>query len=230
MDLNRPIPRLFGICFALSLFAVPGRTAAPGTDVIVMLDMSMDAENGDPDIRTLAGGARVAAMELKPGDRASLVTYSKDAKAVLPLTGDLRKFESALGKTGKWIVQRQQRHLYDSLFTVLSTLPAAASPDRRRCILVLTTASDAGSRHTANEVALNAKSRNTAIFIALLSPPPSFPHVLPGGRVYPHGPNANSSEEKKMLDPLTRETGGDVRIYEGNQYVIARAIDEMVNR
>lgn len=195
-----------------------------------MLDMSMEVTGRDPIVRTLTAGARVAAMELKPGDRVSLVAFSGNAKTILPMTGDVRRFESALRKIGNWIVQRNQRHLYDSLLTALSIFPEATQSDRRRCIVVLTTASDAGSRHTAGEVALAARSKSTAIFVALISPQPSPPHLMPGGRVYPNGPNANENEEKKMLEPLARETGGDVRVYEANQYVIARAISDMVNK
>ncbi len=222
--------RLAGACFALSLCALPVRASSPGTDLVVMLDMSMGATAQDPIVRTLSAGARVAAMEIKPGDRVSLVEFSGTAKTIFPLTDDVRKFESALRRTGKWTVQRNRRHLHDSLLTALSIFPEATRSDRRRCILVLTAASDAGSRHSLNDVVVAAKSKGTAIFVALISPPASIPHPMPGGRPYPNGPSANEDEEKKTLEPLVRQTGGETRVYEANQYVIARAIGEMVDK
>jgi VWFA-related protein len=195
-----------------------------------MLDMSMENTDRGPIVHTLSGGARTAAMELKPGDRVALASFSGNAKTLLPLTDDVRKFEYAVRNTGNRMVQRSQRHLYDSLLTALNVFPEAAQSDRRRCIVVLTTASDAGSRRTAGDVALAARSKSVAIFVALISPQPSPPHIMPGGRVYPKGPNANASEEKKTLEPLARRTGGEVRVYVESQYVIARAIGDMVNQ
>jgi len=193
-----------------------------------MLDMSMGATPQGPVIRILSAGARVAVTQLNPADRVSLVEFSASPRTILPLTDDVHKFESALRKTGNWIVEREQHHLYDSLLAVLATFPDTIQPDTRRCIVVLTTASDAGSRHSASEVALAAKSKGAAIFVALISPAP-FPHPL--GRAT--GPNTsfpNADNEIKALEPLVRPTGGAVRVYEANQYVIARTIAEMVNK
>jgi uncharacterized protein (DUF58 family) len=221
---------LAGMCFAMWLYAVQAKASSLGTDLIVMLDMSMGETERGPIVRTLGAGARVAAMELRPGDRVSLVAFSRDARTLLPMTGDGSQFESALRKSGGWIVERNQRHLYDSLLTALSVFSGAGASDRRRCIVVFTTASDEGSRHTASEVASAARSQNAAIFVALISPQPSRPYLMPGGRVYSNGPYVNEDDLKRILEPLVRETGGDVRTYMETQYVIAKAIGDMVNQ
>jgi hypothetical protein len=211
-------------------WALPAQTSSSGTDLVIMLDMSMGPSVQEPIVRILSGGARVAATELKPGDRVSLVEFSGTAKTTLPPTDDVRKFESALRKAGTWTVEHNQRHLYDSLLSALSTFPEAGQSDRRRCILVMTTSSDVGSRHSSGDVALSAKSKDAAIFVALLSPPTSLPHLMPGGRLYPNGPGVNEDEERKALEPLVVGTGGEIRVYEANQYAIARAIGDMVNK
>jgi VWFA-related protein len=216
-----------GACFALACCTLLARASSAGVDLVIMLDMSMGDTGLDPIIRTLSAGARVAGMELKPGDRVSLMSFSGSAKTILPLTDDIGKFESALQKTGNWIVERSQRHLYDSLLTALSKFPEGTQADRRRCIVVFTTASDVGSRHTAGEVALAARSKSAAIFVALISPQPLPPNLMSGRHVRSNVPNED--EEKKALEPLVRETGGDIRVYAENQYVIARAVGDMVN-
>lgn len=223
--------RLVAMAWVLAACALPLNAATAGADVVIMIDMSMGETAQDPIVRTLSAGARVAATELKPGDRVSLVEFSGSVRTILPLTDNIRKFESALHNSGKWIVERDQRHLHDSLLTVLNAFPDGIQSERRRCIVVVTTAADAGSRHSANEAALAAKSKGTAIFVALISPSLSAPQQAPrGGAVYSHGRAANEDEEKKALEPLVRATGGEVRVYEPNQYVIAKAISEMVNK
>jgi hypothetical protein len=53
---------------------------------------------------------------------------------------------------------------------------------------------------------------------------------MPGGQIHPNGPSVNENEEKKALRPLVQETGGEIRVYEANQYAIANAIRDMVNK
>jgi hypothetical protein len=230
--------RLASICiFALLFCAFTARPSSQATDMIVMLDMSMDSRDANAvnlpsaeSIRILSGGARVAAAEIQPGDRVSLVTFSDKAKIVVPMTNDVRKFESALRKTGSWIAQKYHRHLYDALLTALNTFPVSAPSDTRRCILVFTSASDLASKHTADEVAAAAKSKHTAIFIALISPPLVPPHIMPGGHVYPRGAPSDKNEDRKTLAPLAWQTGGDIGVYPASPYVVASVIRDMVNR
>jgi hypothetical protein len=161
----------------------------------------------------------------------SLVEFSKVPKTILPLTSDFRKFESALHNIGKWTVQRNQHHLYDSLFTALNLFPDRIQPSRRRCIIVLTMTTDGGSRHTADDVALAAKAKRAGIFVSLLSLSRSAPHPMPSGRgIHANGPAADVNREKMTLEPLVRPNGGDIRVYEVNQYAIAKAIRDTVNK
>ncbi len=130
---------------------------------------------------------------------------------------------------GNWIVEGRQSRIYDSLLAVLSSFPDATPSHKRRCIVVLVTSSDAGSRHTAGDVTLAAKSKNTAVFVALISRQASRLHLTSGG-VKVSGPDVNENEEMKALEPLSSATGGDARVYLETQYVIAKAIHDMVNK
>src|SRR6185312_10873593 len=143
--------RLSGILLAVLLVLSAGTaaTAVRGLDLVVMLDMGMDATQPGASnlpsqniINSLAGGARVTVTQLRAGDRVSLVTFSEIAKTVVPMTDDFSKFEAALRKVGRWVVQRDRRHLYDSLLAAIGDFPEIAQPERQRCIVVVTTASD----------------------------------------------------------------------------------------
>ena len=214
------------------------RASGPGTDLVVMLDMGMDATQrgaynlpSQNIINSLAGGARVAAMELRPDDRVSLVTFSEKAKIVLPMTADTGKFESALRRAGEWVVQNPQRRLFDSLLTAIDSFQEAPRPGIRRCVLVLTTMSDSGSRHSADEVVDAARSKSVTIFVALISAQRSPGRGMgPVGQPSPRGLLADEDEEKRMLAPVAKRAGGDVRVYSQSPYVTARAIDEMINQ
>ena len=210
--------------------------AATGSDIVLMLDMSMDATEPEafnlPSqniINALAGGARAAAIEIKPSDRVSLITFSGDAKIVLPLTSDTRKFESVLGRTGTLVVQTEKHHLYDSLLTAMNSLSAHPQVERRHCILVVTTSADLGSRHSVDDVVLAARANKTTVFVALVDPQVAHTHVF-AGKTYPKNAPPNEDDEKRSLAPLVHQTAGDIRIYEQSPYVIAHALQDMVNK
>jgi hypothetical protein len=120
--------------------------------------------------------------------------------------------------------------LYDSVLAAISIFPDDEQPTRRRCVVVFTASADARSKHSAEEITLAAKRKGTVIFVALVSPPPSLRHIVPGRQMRPNSSTAGADEERKTLEPLARATGGDIRLYEANQYAIARAISEMVNK
>ena len=215
---------IMGLIFISSTGILAAPAASTGTDITVMLDMSMGANSQDPIVRTLSAGARVAAAELKPGDRVSLVEFSGNAKTILPLTEDIRKWESALRHAGNWVVEREQRRLHDSLLTVLSAFPNRIEPDRRKCIVVLTMATDTGSHYTAKEVVSAAKAKGIVIFVALLVPSRDTSRRVRGAGTQPNGPSENTDEVKRLLESAAIPTGGIVRVYEANQYAIAQAI------
>ena len=224
-------PFALGVVILVLLESVPiARAASPGNDAVLMLDMSMGETEHDPIIRTLSAGARVAATELKSEDRVSLVEFSSNAKTVLPLTGDRRKFEAALRHAGRLVVQHGQHHLYDSVLTAINIFPNDEQPARRRCVVVVTASGDAGSKHSAEEITLAAKRKGAVIFVALVSPSHSLGQSGPGRQMHPNSSTASADDGRKTLEPLARGTGGDIRLYEANQYAIARAISEMVNK
>ena len=190
-------------------------------NVILMLDTSLSTSSVIDDIRK---AAKAFLKELRPQDRAMIVTFDWQEQKLSTLTSNRKELESAIkqAKVGKVA----GTVLHDSLMDVSRTV---LQPVRgRKAIILLSDGNDHGSVVTPEEL-IRAESEADAMIYSIyyrseilrfLGPPPgTSPYGStqwprgPGRRGRRRGPRPFGTEGYDLMKKLSEVTGG--RFYEG---------------
>ena len=142
-------------------------------DVMLTLDTSASLDTAE--LARLADAVRTAIADLRPGDRAGLVTFSEELSQLLPLTGQLDLVPAALSR----IHSSGATTLVDAAYAALLTTRAKG---RRALALVFTDGLDTWSWLEPAWVLAVAKRSETVVYTVELREV-VVPFVrIPGGR------------------------------------------------
>jgi len=206
---------LFLLLSALSLSA----RNSP-VDLLFLLDASKGMYDVMPAITT---GSRLAALELQPGDRTALMTYSSSTKLRLPWTADMQEIDVAWQQaTRRWYRFSDERHLHDALLSAIAFFPNNAEPERRRIIVAITNDVDDGSKRDAESWLRQAKANHIEVWVVLLDNPISPLDPVPGRIRMPAYPD--QEQVAAQLLPFVKETGGQVKIRPANGYTLRQTV------
>ena len=104
-------------------------------DLILLLDISGSTSDKLDLLRKSAAGFIQAA---RPNDRIGVVTFSREAKVISPLTEDRKSLLDNLKKIKKPGAKDQGTNFWDALDLVLKAQFPAEGPERKRAVIVMT--------------------------------------------------------------------------------------------
>jgi len=183
-------------------------------DITLVFDTSASVARGSLD--DLKGAAKTVIRELRPGDRAGLVTFSHKVDLVTPLTADRRMLEAGVDR----IVASGATALFDAV--VAAILAQTSDPGRRSLMIVYTDGADTVSWLAPGDAVDVAAHTDSVVYV-----------VAPKGKVSESararfGPLTMSS----AIARLTGSTGGRLVTAESDKLTKAFAsiVSEFTNR
>jgi VWFA-related protein len=154
--------------------------------LVVVLQNSSRVQNYLPEIRKT--GILITQTVMGPEGEAALIAFNDDLTKLLDFTKDSDAIEKTVSRLD---VKTEGSRLYDAMAMAVEMLtsrpqPTAESPGRRRVMLVISEAADAGSHTTLGEVLRQAQLANVTIYSVGLSTtkselqaPPDGGHAIP---------------------------------------------------
>lgn len=197
-------------------------------NVVLMLDTSLSTSGVLDDIRK---AAKAFLKELRPQDRAMIVTFDWQTQKLSTLTSNRKELESAIkhAKAGKWVGTVLNDALMDVSTRVLQPIRG------RKAIVLLSDGEDHDSEIKAEQL-IRTQSEADAMIYSIYyrpellrffdqrrrrrPPPPQWPFPFaqappqrPGGGPGPGGRRRMAAEGAELMRTLSEVTGG--RFYEG---------------
>jgi VWFA-related protein len=149
-------------------------------NIVLMLDTSGSASGALGDIRK---AAKEFIKELRPQDRAMIVSFAGDIDRLCAMTSDHKVLESAIKHAGGG--EARGTLLNDAVMEVLSEVLRPITG--RKAIILLSDGQDNGSKATDDELLSYASESDTMIYSIFYSPT-SQPGFGPGRGRWPGGP------------------------------------------
>jgi Ca-activated chloride channel homolog len=167
-------------------------------DVMLTLDTSASLDKAE--LKHLADGVRSAIADLRPGDRAGLITFSEELSQLLPLTGRLDLLPASLDR----LESSGATTLVDAAYAALLTTRARG---RRSLVLLFTDGLDTWSWLEPAWVLAVAKRSETVVYTVELREPLAPFVRIPGvqGRIDPRDYYRAAT---RFLDDIVETTGG----------------------
>jgi VWFA-related protein len=167
-------------------------------DVMLTLDTSASLDKAE--LKHLADAVRSAIADLRPGDRAGLITFSEELSQLLPLTGRLDLLPASLNR----LESSGATTLVDAAYAALLTTRAKG---RRSLALVFTDGLDTWSWLEPAWVLAVAKRSETVVYTVELREAVAPFVRIPGvrGRI---DPREYYRAATRFLDDITEATGG----------------------
>jgi VWFA-related protein len=167
-------------------------------DVMLTLDTSASLDKAE--LKHLADAVRSAIADLRPGDRAGLITFSEELSQLLPLTGRLDLLPASLNR----LESSGATTLVDAAYAALLTTRAKG---RRSLALVFTDGLDTWSWLEPAWVLAVAKRSETVVYTVELREAVAPFVRIPGvrGRI---DPREYYRAATRFLDDITDATGG----------------------
>jgi Ca-activated chloride channel family protein len=167
-------------------------------DVMLTLDTSASLDKAE--LKHLADGVRSAVADLKPGDRAGLITFSEELSQLLPLTGRLDLLPASLNR----LESSGATTLIDAAYAALLSTRARG---RRSLVLLFTDGLDTWSWLEPEWVLAVAKRSETVIYTVELREAVAPFVRIPGvrGRIEPRDYYRAAT---RFLDDIVETTGG----------------------
>lgn len=197
-------------------------------NVVLMLDTSLSTSGVLDEIRK---AAKAFLKELRPQDRAMIVTFDWQTQKLSTLTSNRKELEAAIkhAKAGKWVGTVLNDALMDVSTRVLQPIRG------RKAIVLLSDGEDHGSEFKAEQL-IRTQSEADAMIYSIYyrpellrfldqrrrrrPPPPQWPFPFaqappqrPGGGPRPGGRRRDGPEGAELMRTLSEITGG--RFYEG---------------
>lgn len=167
-------------------------------DVMLTLDTSASLDKAE--LKHLADAVRSAIADLRPGDRAGLITFSEELLQLLPLTGRLDLLPASLDR----LESSGATTLVDAAYAALLTTRARG---RRSLVLLFTDGLDTWSWLEPAWVLAVAKRSETVVYTVELREPVTPFVRIPGvrGRIDPRDYYRAAT---RFLDDIVETTGG----------------------
>jgi VWFA-related protein len=169
--------------------------------VLLALDTSSSMEGAS--LRQLQDGATAAVDALRPGDRASIVTFSEAIGRATPWTGD----RAMLGATIEHLRASGTTSLFDAATAAI--LQRDPEPGRRNLLIVFTDGNDTSS-WLPDSAAYDLAARTDIVVYGITTAPPIVSDTAlqwrSGIRLAPKQPIVSSTD---FLAKLAAQTGGE---------------------
>jgi VWFA-related protein len=191
-------------------------------DLVLVVDTSGSMFSN---IARIAGGAHAALSALKPGDRVALLSFSHRSRWRHSLSEDLVSVESAINQLAQKKNFGGATVLNTPIHQAAQELQRAATPSRRRAILILTDGvGDKGTR--SNTVLKELWEGDTTLNVILMRPSGVVRGIHLANRILkPYSFALDAS-----VEDLANKTSGEVMRFEDSSQIFADMLSRIRSR